>query len=174
MGSLPFEFPKTESRFIAKVRTTARALRRKFGLAVPATDIVHEVMLEAMAEQAQAGSEAKGFWRRLVNKVFDNYRRERAHRRMIGRRAAAQQGTVRKGTGGGMGEEIAVGSELRGEISRLVAELSENDQEIWRRLGVSESYADIAGAMGKSPEAVKQAAYRIRAHVRSRLPHEYR
>jgi RNA polymerase sigma factor (sigma-70 family) len=135
--------------------------------------MVHQVIADALSERSRTGSEPKGFWRRLVNKVFDNYRREQVHQRMVGRRAAALRDAERRGSGGKAGEDEAIGREFREAIEHAVAELSENDREIWRRLGMSETYAEIAKALGKSTAAIKQAAYRIRAHVRSRLPLEY-
>jgi len=173
MSGLPFEFPKTESRYLAKARGVAGTLRRRFGLGVPATDIVHDVMIEAIEEQQRTGLKAKGFWPRLVNKVFDNYRRDQVHIRMLVRRAGEQRNAERRNQVGALGENEAIARELRETIESAVAELSQTDQDIWRRLNASESYIEIAEALGKSKDAVKQAVYRIRAHIRNRMPIEY-
>jgi RNA polymerase sigma factor (sigma-70 family) len=174
MSSLPFEFPNTESRYLARVRRAASAVRRRFGAHVPATDMVHEVMTEALSEQARTGSEARVFWRRLMNKVFDHYRREKVHLRMLERRAAEQRKAERKEADRASGEAEAIRRELHAAIKRAVLDLSPTDQEIWRRLEISQSYAEIARNLRKSPAAIKQAAYRIRAHVRNELPIDYR
>jgi RNA polymerase sigma factor (sigma-70 family) len=174
MSELPFQFPETDWRYVDRASRAATALRRRFGRGVPATDLVHQVILEALEERARTGLEPKGFWMRLINKVFDNYRRDQTHRRMLASRVVGLRIAERTAPRLGPGEAEAMGRELRERIEHVVAGMSVNDREIWRRLGGSESYREIAQALGKTPDAVKQAAYRIRAHVRDCLPSEYR
>ena len=163
--------PTAADEFRAQFDRDVEWLRRKCGNGVHATSAIAEVRLRILQRQ-KAGIETPpgGFWRAVMWRVRDQFRRVNRHKRFVDRRGAEYAPKGGRVATEPMPDEEAMHDEARGAIGEAVRKLSPDDQELWARLQNGETAKEIAAATGRSLCAVKMAASRLPHRIMKLLP----
>ncbi|MBG0562714.1 RNA polymerase sigma-70 factor [Actinoplanes aureus] len=146
---------------------------RILGTAVDAEDAVQDTWMKWSAADRSQVAEPKAYLVRIVTNVaMDRLRSARARRETyVGPWLPEPILTGDGVTSGDAGEDVALAESVSAGLLMLLESLSPLERAVFvLREAFGFGYGEIAAAVERSEESVRQAAHRARGHVRDRRP----
>ena len=170
-NGVPGGYPTSPDEFRARFKQDAAWLRRKYGSGAHVTSAIQEVFVRTLQRRKKGiATPPEGFWKAVIWRVYDRFRRVSRHKQFVDRRGAEYAPEGGRVATEPMPDEEAMHDEARAAIREAVRKLSPADQELWARLQKGETAKVIAAATRRNLGAVKVAASRLPHRIMKLLP----